>query len=80
LGQKKLAEYVVELVFGKKEIENVHKITEILFSKENKLNLLKQLNNEEKIALKGATGGVEIDKNEWKILELCSLSGLTESN
>ncbi len=80
LGQKKLAEYIVELIFGKKELDNVYKITEILFSKENKLELVKWLNKEEKKALKSATGGIEIDWKEWKILDLCTQSWLTESN
>jgi tyrosyl-tRNA synthetase len=60
-GQKKLAEYIVELIFGKEEMSHVNKITEILFSNKNKLDLIKKLNNKEIFALKSATGGIEMD-------------------
>lgn len=82
IGQKKLAEYIVELIFWEDEINHVNKITEILFSNENKLDLIKKLNNEEIIALKSATGGAEIDNiDDWiKILDLCTQSWLTSSN
>jgi hypothetical protein len=56
-----LAEHVVVLIFGKKEMEHVNKITEILFGNKNKLELIKKLNKDAIIALKSATGGVEID-------------------
>ena len=79
-GQKKLAEYIVELIFGKEEMSHVNKITEILFSHDNKLDLIKKLNNKEIMALKSATGGCEIEWNEFRILDLCTKSGLTESN
>ena len=80
--QKKLAEYIVELIFGKEEMSHVNKITEILFSNNDKLNLIKKLDTDTIIALKSATGGVEIsDINNWiKILDLCTQSWLTASN
>lgn len=80
--QKKLAEYVVELIFGKKEMEHVNKITEILFGNENKLELIKKLDKDAIMALKSATGGAEMDEiGDWiKILDLCTLSWLTASN
>jgi hypothetical protein len=43
-------------------MSHVNKITEILFSNDNKLDLIKELNDKEIIALKAATGGIELDE------------------
>jgi tyrosyl-tRNA synthetase len=40
-GQKVLASWVVEVLFGKKAVQEVEKITQILFGSEDKINLIK---------------------------------------
>ncbi len=79
-GQKELASWVVEVLFGKKAVQEVEKITQILFGSEDKINLIKWLDQEEILALKDATGGTKLKGDERKILDLCTQSWLTESN
>ena len=78
--QKELAKRVVEILFGKDAVNEVEKISQVLFGNENKMGIIKWFSKDEINALKEATGGVEIDWNEWKILDLCTQSKLTESN
>ena len=78
--QKELAKRVVEVLFGKDAVNEVEKISQVLFGNENKMEIIKWFSKDEINALKEATGGVEIDWNEWKILDLCTQSKLTESN
>lgn len=78
-GQKKLAEYVVTTLFGANAAKQAIKITEILFSNQNKLELIKELWKEDILALQKETGGININENS-KILDLCTQSGLTGSN
>jgi len=78
--QKKLAKWVVEVLFGKSAVNEVEKISQVLFGNENKIEIIKWFSKDEIDALKEATGGIEIDWEEWKILDLCTQSWLTESN
>lgn len=78
--QKELASWVVEVLFGKEAVKQVEKISQILFGDENKINIIEWLDQNEINALKEATGGAKINENEFRILDLCTLSGLTESN
>jgi tyrosyl-tRNA synthetase len=54
-GQKELATWVIEVLFGKEAVEEVEKITEILFSSENKMDLISKLSDTEIEALREAT-------------------------
>lgn len=78
-GQKKLAEYVVTTLFGESASQQAIKITEILFSNQDKLELIKGLSKEDILALQKETGGIQISE-DTKILDLCTQSGLTWSN
>jgi len=78
--QKELAKWVVEVLFWKKAVNEVEKISQVLFGNENKIEIIRWFNNEEIIALKEAVGGTEINTDEFRILDLCTQSGLTESN
>ena len=60
--------------------KEVEKITEILFANENKMELIKKLNESEIQALKEATNWIQIEWDEFRILDLCTQSWLTESN
>ena len=42
-GQKELATWVTEVLFGKQAVKEVEKITEILFANENKMELISKL-------------------------------------
>lgn len=54
-GQKELATWVIEVLFGKEAVKEVEKITEILFSSENKMDLISKLSENEIEALREAT-------------------------
>lgn len=85
-GQKELASRVVEVLFWKNAVKQAEKITEILFGQEDKLEIIKAMSWRDIEALQKETGGYSItnDKwlmtNEWKLLDLFTQSGLTESN
>lgn len=55
-GQRVLAHYVVETIFGKSAVSSAEKITEILFGNEDKLSLIKSMSDEDISALQHETG------------------------
>ena len=79
-GQKELATWVTEVLFGKQAVKEVEKITEILFANENKMELISKLDSNEIEALREATNWMKIEWDEFRILDLCTQSWLTESN
>ena len=79
-GQKELATWVTEVLFGKQAVKEVEKITEILFANENKMELISKLDKNEIEALREATNWMKMEWDEFRILDLCTQSGLTESN
>lgn len=60
-GQRQLAHYVVQTIFGKKAAEDAEKITELLFGNEDKLELIKNMSDSGLDALRKETGGVELE-------------------
>jgi tyrosyl-tRNA synthetase len=50
-GQKELASWVVEVLFGKNDLIQVEKISEILFGEKDKMELIKSMSQEEIDAL-----------------------------
>lgn len=80
-GQQQLSSYVVTTVFGAKAAEEAEKVSKILFShKDERINLIKDLKENEIDALSEECGGfVNIEKNT-NIMELAVKSGLAESN
>ena len=79
-GQKQLAKYVIQVLFGKEASEQAEKISEFLFGTGDKLTLLKAMSAEEIKALAHETWGAKLENDEIRILELLVQSGLTESN
>lgn len=78
-GQQQLARYVVTTVFGTKAADQAILITKTLFSDADKLQAIEKMSSDDIQALQSATGGITIS-GEQKILDLCTQSGLTESN
>lgn len=76
-GQKQLAKYVVETIFGAESAVQAEKISEILFGTENKLELLKSMSENDIKALQKETGWTSF--NEWKILDILVETWLVES-
>ncbi|MBP7885018.1 hypothetical protein KAZ93_02505 [Patescibacteria group bacterium] len=58
-GQDKLAEYVVKLIFGDEEARQAQMISQILFSKDNPLDIIATMSAEDIGALQQETGGVQ---------------------
>lgn len=79
-GQKVLAEKLVELIFGFEALGQVKKITEILFGNEDKLELVKSMDNSGLLALKQAVWWIELSGDEFRVLDLCTQSGISASN
>lgn len=79
-GQKQLAKYVIQVLFGKEASEQAEKISEFLFWTGEKLTLLKVMSAEEIKALAHETWGTKLESDEIRILELLVQSGLAESN
>lgn len=80
LAQKTLAKEFITDLHGQAEYEKVQKIIEILFGNENKMDLISKLNKDEILTLTKATNWIQIEWDEFRILDLCTQSGLTESN
>ena len=70
-GQKELASWVVEVLFGKDSVLQAQKISEIFFSEAERLALLKSLPKQDKEALAKEVGGCEMQGDDFKILDLC---------
>jgi len=80
-GQTQLANYVIETIFGSEAKDQAQKISQILFSKNDKLSLIQQMSTQDTIALQKETGWISIpNQNIPKILDLCTTSQLTKSN
>jgi tyrosyl-tRNA synthetase len=79
-GQKQLANYVIQTLFGKEDAEQSEKISEFLYWKSDKLELLKNMSEKDIDALKNETWWTKIDSNEIRILELLVNAWLAESN
>lgn len=77
-GQKELAKCVVEMIFGKQAMELAIKISEILFCKEDVLELIKSLDQEGIIALQRETWWTTIT-TPAKLLDIMVESQLVES-
>ncbi|MBS8121650.1 tyrosine--tRNA ligase [Candidatus Vampirococcus lugosii] len=78
-GQEILADNVVKTIFGEKESNQAKKISKIMFSKENKLDILNSMDEEEIKATQNETGGIKIN-GEIKIIDLLTKLGLSSSN
>ena len=79
-GQRQLANYVIQTLFGKQAAEQAEKITDFLFGSEDKMQMLSEFSREEIQALARETGSCEINENEIRVLELLVKCGISESN
>ena len=79
-GQKELASWVVEVLFGKDAVAQAQKISDIFFSEAERLSLVKSLPKKDILALEKEVGGCEIKGDELKIIDLCVQSWLATSN
>jgi len=80
--QTQLANYVIETIFWNEASLQAQKISEILFSKENKIQLLKKMNQKEIQALCKETWNIQLNFSQLpiKILDLSTQTQLTKSN
>lgn len=79
-GQEMLASYVVSLIFTEQDAKQAQVITQVLFSKENPLDIIRDLGKEDIIALQRETGGVTLSKWSYSILDLLTSTWLASSN
>lgn len=79
-GQRQLANYVIQTLFGKQAAEQAEKISDFLFGSEDKMQMLSEFSREEIQALARETGSCEINENEIRVLELLVKCGIVDSN
>ncbi len=79
-GQKQLANYLVTTVYGEDAANQAMKITEILYGQGDKLQTIRTMTKNDLAALQKETGGCEISGTEFKLIDLFTQAGLTESN
>ena len=79
-GQRQLANYVIQTLFGKEAAQQAEKISEFLFGERDKMELLSAFSVDELQALARETGGCSVQEDEIRILELLVLAWVCESN
>lgn len=79
-GQKQLANYVIQTLFGKQAAQQAEKISDFLFGSEDKMQLLAGFSTDEIQALAQEISFSQIQSDEIRILELLVQTGLAESN
>ena len=79
-GQRQLANYVIQTLFGKQAAEQAEKISDFLFGSEDKMQMINEFSREEIQALARETGSCEINENEIRVLELLVKCGIVDSN
>lgn len=79
-GQRQLANYVIQTLFGKEAAQQAEKISEFLFGERDKMELLSAFSVDELQALARETGDCRIQEDEIRILELLVLAWVCESN
>ncbi len=78
-GQRTLAKYVVQTIFGMDAVEAAQKITEILFGNEDKIALIKAMIKEELTALAHETGSAKLEVLPMNICDAIVATGLETS-
>ena len=79
-GQRQLANYVIQTLFGKEAAQQAEKISEFLFGERDKMELLSAFSVDELQALARETGDCSVQEDEIRILELLVLAWVCESN
>lgn len=80
IAQKALTKEFITDLHWQAEYEKAHKIAEILFWDSNKLEIISQMSDDEKLALARETWSVKIEWIEARLLDLVVQSGLASSN
>ncbi|HCB51174.1 TPA: hypothetical protein DEP21_01130 [Patescibacteria group bacterium] len=78
-GQKRLAAEVVAVIFGKEAVKQAEMITEFLFGSQDKMEIIKTLNESDLAALANEAGNIPAPA-ELKVLDLFTAAGLSSSN
>ena len=79
-GQRQLANYVIQTLFGKEAAQQAEKISEFLFGERDKMELLSAFSTDELQALARETGDCRVQEDEIRILELLVWAWVCESN
>ena len=80
VAQKTLAKEFIKDLHWQAEYEKVQKIIDVLFGDWNKLAIISNMSEDEKLALARETGSVKMQWNEVRLMDLIVESGLTSSN
>lgn len=79
-GQRELAQWVVEVLFGKEAVQQAENISKVLFGGNTIMETIKWFTKNDILALGKETGSIQAKTPEIKILDLFTESGLTASN
>jgi tyrosyl-tRNA synthetase len=79
-GQKELASWVVEVLFGKDAVKQAEKISKILFGWEDIMETIQWFDLADLAALADETWSISSKEKEAKALDIFTESGLTSSN
>lgn len=79
-GQKQLANYVTQTLFGLEAAQQAAKISDFLFASEERITLLQAMSESDLLALQRELGLTQLPEHEMRILEILVATGLTESN
>ncbi len=85
-GQKQLSNYLITTVYGAQSADQSIKISDILFGQWDKIQTIKTMSHNDLQALQKETGGYSLtletwnNNPDWKVLDIFTQSGLTESN
>ena len=80
IAQKTLAKEFITDLHWQAEYEKVQKIIDVLFGDWNKLAIISNMSEDEKLALARETGSVKMQWNEVRLMDLIVESGLASSN
>jgi tyrosyl-tRNA synthetase len=81
--QTELAKYIITTIFSKESAEQAEKISQIMFSSSDKNEIIKILNNEDKLALYKELWWIETTHKDLptsRLVDLLTNTGLTASN
>ena len=79
-GQQQLAYYITQIIFGKQAADHAQLITNLLFGEQDKMEIIRSMDNQALLALNQATWSTKIDEAPIRLIDACTLSGLSWSN
>lgn len=78
--QEQLAKYVVSMIFWLEKSLQAEKITKILFSDKDRMEIINWLNNDERLSLKMETWWINFDSSKNGICDILTLTWICDSN